>query len=84
MLQMLTSKDSNFIGFTFKKSDLVMPIENSGILLFYVLSIWVLSPANVFRFGVDYNSYALGFARFDLYFSLQNYWYRRYSSFAPR
>jgi hypothetical protein len=33
MLQMLTSKDANFIGYTFKKSDIVKSIGTSGLLL---------------------------------------------------
>lgn len=35
-LQMLTSKDTNFIGYTFKKSDVLKSLENSGrpLLLF--------------------------------------------------
>lgn len=28
--QMLTSKDTNFIGFTFKKSDITKSMESSG------------------------------------------------------
>lgn len=32
MLQMLTSKDTNFIGFTFKKSDVLKSLESSGLL----------------------------------------------------
>ncbi|WMV27426.1 hypothetical protein MTR67_020811 [Solanum verrucosum] len=31
--KMLTSKDSNFIGFTFKKSDILKSAETSGVLL---------------------------------------------------
>lgn len=31
MLQMLTSKDTNFIGFTFKKSDVLQSLESSGL-----------------------------------------------------
>lgn len=34
MMQMLTSKDNNFIGFTFKKSDVVKSLESSGMLYF--------------------------------------------------
>lgn len=30
---MLTSKDANFIGFTFKKSDILKSAETSGMLL---------------------------------------------------
>lgn len=30
MMQMLTSKDTNFIGFTFKKSDVLESLESSG------------------------------------------------------
>ena len=33
MVQMLTSKDTNFIGFTFKKSDVLKSLESSGKLL---------------------------------------------------
>jgi len=30
---MLTSKDNNFIGYTFKKSDILTSLENSGMQL---------------------------------------------------
>ncbi|RVW40553.1 hypothetical protein CK203_081478 [Vitis vinifera] len=33
ILQMLTSKDANFIGYTFKKSDIMKSIGTSGLLL---------------------------------------------------
>lgn len=33
VLQMLTSKDTNFIGYTFKKSDVLRSLESSGLLL---------------------------------------------------
>ena len=35
ILQMLTSKDANFIGYTFKKSDILNPVATSGELLKY-------------------------------------------------
>lgn len=38
--QMLTSKDTNFIGFTFKKSDITRSMESTGSLhvsFFYCL-----------------------------------------------
>lgn len=35
-MQMLTSKDTNFIGYTFKKSDILKSIESTGMQL------WVL------------------------------------------
>lgn len=37
MLQMLTSKDTNFIGYTFKKSDVLKSLENSGMLLYLII-----------------------------------------------
>jgi len=33
MVQMLTSKDTNFIGFTYKKSDVLKSMQSSGKLL---------------------------------------------------
>ena len=32
-MQMLTSKDNNFIGYTYKKSDILKSLESSGMQL---------------------------------------------------
>lgn len=33
IMQMLTSKDANFLGYTFKKSDIIKSVGTSGLLL---------------------------------------------------
>lgn len=43
--QMLTSKDTNFIGFTFKKSDITRSMESSGSLHIYCLCVYLLELA---------------------------------------
>lgn len=45
-LQMLTSKDNNFMGFTFKKSDVLKSLESSGMLLrIFIISVPPVSGA---------------------------------------
>ena len=58
MLQMLTSKDSNFIGYTFKKSDMLKSVGSSGMLrtvMFYYTCSYFLAVFFVYLYFLYLN-----------------------------